>query len=75
MKTVFLSIAGKNRKKAALQMAWKYHIISLSKKFLRRYFPLNRLAMMVLKNLHRIPGVYGKLCRYAKTPDQYPADR
>ena len=35
---------------------------------------MNRLAMMVLKNLHRIPGVYGKLCRYAKTPDQYPEE-
>ena len=35
---------------------------------------MNRLAMMVLKNLHRIPSAYGKLCRYAKNTDQYPEE-
>lgn len=34
---------------------------------------MNRLAMMVLKNLHRVPGAYAKLCHYAKYTDNYPA--
>lgn len=33
---------------------------------------MNRLVMMLLKNLHRFPGAYGKLCRYARAPDRYP---
>lgn len=33
---------------------------------------MNRLVMMLLKNVFRIPGVFGKLCRYAKNPDKYP---
>ena len=33
---------------------------------------MNRLLMMVLKNLYRVPGAYGKLCHYAKHTDQYP---
>lgn len=33
---------------------------------------MNRMAMILLKNLHKIPGLYGKLCRYAKHPEQYP---
>ena len=33
---------------------------------------MNRLAMMFLKNIFRLPAVYGKLCRYAKHTDQYP---
>ncbi len=32
---------------------------------------MNRLALMVIKNLHRLPFVYGKLCKYAKTPEKY----
>ena len=32
---------------------------------------MNRLALMVTKNLHRIPFVYGKLCKYAKHPENY----
>ena len=32
---------------------------------------MNRLALMVIKNLHRIPALYGKLCKYAKNPDNY----
>ena len=32
---------------------------------------MNRLALMVIKNLHRIPFVYGKLCKYAKAPENY----
>ena len=28
--------------------------------------------LMVLRNLHRIPGLYSKLCHYAKHTDQYP---
>jgi len=35
---------------------------------------LNRLAMMVLKNLHRVPGLYTKLCHYAKHTDEYPEE-
>ena len=33
---------------------------------------MNRIALMVLKNIHRIPGLYSKLCRHAKNPDAYP---
>ena len=33
---------------------------------------MNRLALMVLKNIHRAPGLYAKLCHYAKHTDQYP---
>lgn len=33
---------------------------------------MNRLVMMVLKNLHHIPSAYGKLRRYAKHAGQYP---
>jgi len=33
---------------------------------------LNRLALIVLKNILKIPGLYGKLCRYAKHPENYP---
>jgi 1-acyl-sn-glycerol-3-phosphate acyltransferase len=33
---------------------------------------MNRLALMILRNIHRVPGAYGKLCRYAKNPDRYP---
>ncbi len=32
---------------------------------------MNRLAMMLVKNLFRLPGYYGKLCKYAKAPEQY----
>jgi 1-acyl-sn-glycerol-3-phosphate acyltransferase len=32
---------------------------------------MNRLAMMVIKNIFRIPSLYGKLCKYAKTPENY----
>lgn len=33
---------------------------------------MNRLALMLLRNFFRIPGAYGKLCRYAKNTDKYP---
>ena len=33
---------------------------------------MNRLALMVIKNLFRIPSLYGKLCKYAKNPENYP---
>ena len=33
---------------------------------------MNRLALMVLRNVWRVPGVYGKLCHYAKHTDDYP---
>ena len=32
---------------------------------------MNRLAMMVLKNITRVPGLWTRLCRYAKDPDRY----
>lgn len=32
---------------------------------------MNRLALMVIKNLFRIPTLYGKLCKYAKNPENY----
>ena len=33
---------------------------------------MNRLVLIVLKNILKIPGLYGKLCRYAKHPENYP---
>lgn len=33
---------------------------------------MNRLVMMVLKNIFRVPGAYAKLCRYAKHWEKYP---
>lgn len=33
---------------------------------------MNRLARMILLNIHRFPGLYGKLCHYAKHTDKYP---
>ena len=33
---------------------------------------MNRLVSMVLKNIHRVPGAWIKLCRYAKHPERYP---
>ncbi len=35
---------------------------------------MNRIALMVLKNLHRAPSLYGKLCKYAKNTEQYPEE-
>lgn len=33
---------------------------------------MNRLAMMLLKNLLVLPGAYGKLCRHARHPERFP---
>ena len=33
---------------------------------------MNRLAMILLRNLGRLPGAYAKLCRHAKNPENYP---
>lgn len=33
---------------------------------------MNRILLMVLRNLPKIPGLYAKLCRYAKHVDDYP---
>ena len=33
---------------------------------------MNRIALMVLRNIHRVPALYGKLCHYAKHTDKYP---
>ena len=33
---------------------------------------MNRIVLMVLRNLFKVPGLYAKLCRYAKNPDAYP---
>lgn len=35
---------------------------------------MNRITLMVLRNLHRVPGLYGKLCHYAKHNDKYPEE-
>lgn len=32
---------------------------------------MNRLARMILKNIFKFPGLYSRLCRYAKHPEQY----
>lgn len=33
---------------------------------------MNRLALMLLRNIWRFPGAYGKLCHYAKHTEEYP---
>jgi len=33
---------------------------------------VNRILLMVLRNLTKVPGLYAKLCRYAKHVDDYP---
>ena len=33
---------------------------------------MNRIARMLSKNIFRLPGLYGKLCHYAKHTDKYP---
>ncbi len=33
---------------------------------------MNRIVRMVLLNIFRVPGLYGKLCHYAKYTDRYP---
>ena len=33
---------------------------------------MNRIALMVLRNILRVPGAYSKLCYYAKHTDEYP---
>ena len=35
---------------------------------------MNRIALMVLRNLFRVPGLYGKLCHYAKNTEKYPEE-
>lgn len=35
---------------------------------------MNRILTMVLNNLWRVPGVWFKLCKYAKNPDAYPEE-
>ena len=33
---------------------------------------MNRLALILLRNIWKLPGVYSKLCHYAKHTDEYP---
>ena len=33
---------------------------------------MNRIVRMLLGNIFRMPGLYGKLCHYAKHTDEYP---
>ena len=33
---------------------------------------MNRIALMVLRNVLKVPGLYAKICRYAKNTDKYP---
>ena len=33
---------------------------------------MNRIVTMVLKNLWHVPGLWFKLCNYAKHTDDYP---
>lgn len=35
---------------------------------------MNRLALVLLKNIFRLPGLFGKLCHYAKNTDKYPEE-
>lgn len=36
---------------------------------------VNRLTRMIAKNIFRLPGLYGKLRRYAKDPEAYPEEK
>ncbi len=33
---------------------------------------MNRIALMILKNILKVPGLFGKLSHYAKNADKYP---
>ena len=33
---------------------------------------MNRLALIVFRNIFKLPGLYAKLCHYAKNTDKYP---
>ena len=33
---------------------------------------MNRMALIVMRNFWRLPGLYAKLCHYAKNTDKYP---
>jgi len=33
---------------------------------------LNRIALMVLRNILKVPGLYAKLCHYARHTEEYP---
>ena len=33
---------------------------------------MNRIALMVLRNIFKVPSLYGKLCHYAAHTDEYP---
>jgi len=35
---------------------------------------MNRILLMVMRNLTWVPGAYLKLCKYAKNPDRYPEE-
>lgn len=35
---------------------------------------MNRIVLMVLRNITRVPGAYWKLCHYAKNTDKYPEE-
>lgn len=35
---------------------------------------MNRIVLMVLRNLGMVPGAYWKLCRYARHPERYPEE-
>lgn len=51
---------------------WRSQVKCSHRRDMRGRCVLNRLVMMVLKNIFRVPGLYGKLCRYAKNPENYP---
>ena len=36
---------------------------------------MNRIVMMVLKNIHRVPGAWIKICRYANHTEDYPEEQ
>lgn len=35
---------------------------------------MNRIALMVMRNLWKVPGLYSRLCHYAKHTDEYPEE-
>lgn len=35
---------------------------------------MNRIVLMVLKNILKVPGLYSKLCHYAKHTEEYPEE-
>lgn len=50
------------------------HCMGILIKYISRSLSVNRIALMVLRNFWRVPGLYWKLCHYARHNDKYPRE-